>query len=57
MAGLEKIVEDTAVELLRIAATELPAEYVGAMERAMEETERGNDRSPCARTPASSPSW
>jgi len=31
MADIEKIVEDTAVELLRIAVTELPVEYVGAM--------------------------
>ena len=36
---MEKIVEDTAVELLRIAATELPVEYVEAMKKGMEETE------------------
>jgi len=35
---LEKIVEDTAVELLRIAATELPVEYVEAMEKGLEAT-------------------
>ena len=34
---LEKIVEDTAVELLRIAATELPEEYALEMERLMNE--------------------
>ena len=34
---LEKIVEDTAVELLRIAATELPEEYAQEMERLMNE--------------------
>ncbi|RLI08269.1 fumarate hydratase, partial [Candidatus Bathyarchaeota archaeon] len=39
MAELEKIVEDTAVELLRIAATELPAEYVEAIERGLKGTE------------------
>jgi fumarate hydratase subunit alpha len=36
---LEKIVEDTAVELLRIAATELPLEYAQEMRRLMGETE------------------
>ena len=35
---LDKIVEDTAVELLRIAATELPVEYVREMERLMKGT-------------------
>ncbi len=35
MSKLEKIVEDTAVELLRIAATELPVEYVEEMDRLM----------------------
>ena len=39
MADIEKIVEDTAVELLRIAVTELPVEYVEAMRQGMEETE------------------
>jgi fumarate hydratase subunit alpha len=39
MADMEKIVEDTAVELLRIAVTELPVEYVDAMEKGLEETE------------------
>lgn len=39
MADMEKIVEDTAVELLRIAATELPVEYVDAMEKCLEDTE------------------
>ncbi|MFQ6053515.1 MAG: fumarate hydratase [Candidatus Bathyarchaeia archaeon] len=39
MVGLEKVVEDTAVELLRIAATELPTEYLEEIERAMAETE------------------
>lgn len=38
MSNLEKIVEDTAVELLRIAATELPVEYVEEMDRLMKET-------------------
>jgi len=36
---LSKIVEDTAVELLRIAATELPVEYVQEMDRLMKATE------------------
>jgi fumarate hydratase subunit alpha len=35
---LYKVVEDTAVELLRIAATELPIEYVREMERLMKKT-------------------
>ncbi len=39
MTEIEKIVEDTAVELLRIAATELPTEYVEAMNRGLKETE------------------
>jgi fumarate hydratase subunit alpha len=39
MADMEKIVEDTAVELLRIAVTELPVEYVDAMEKGLKETE------------------
>ena len=39
MADMEKIVEDTAVELLRIAVTELPVEYVNAMEKSLEDTE------------------
>lgn len=36
---LNKIVEDTAVELLRIAATELPVEYVEEMNKLMKATE------------------
>lgn len=36
---LEKVVEDTAIELLRISATELPNEYVEEMEKAMKATE------------------
>ena len=39
MVELEKIVEDTAVELLRSAATELSMEYVEELTRAMEKTE------------------
>ena len=39
MADMEKIVEDTAVELLRIAVTELPVEYVDTMEKGLKETE------------------
>ena len=35
---LSKIVEDTAVELLRISATELPVEYVREMDRLMKQT-------------------
>ena len=35
---LEKVVEDTAVEILRIAATELPKEYAQEMERLMNES-------------------
>ena len=36
---LEKIVENTAVELLRIAATELPVEYVEEIKKGLEETD------------------
>lgn len=36
---LDKVIEDTAVELLRVAATELPVEYVEDMRKAMEATE------------------
>ena len=39
MTEIGKIVEDTAVELLRIAVTELPTEYVKVIEEAMEETD------------------
>ena len=39
MDNLEKIVENTSIELLRIAATELPEEYVEAMTKGFEETE------------------
>ena len=39
MTEIGKIVEDTAVELLRIAVTELPTEYVEVLGEAMEETE------------------
>ena len=39
MTEIGKIVEDTAVELLRIAVTELPTEYVEVIGEAMEETE------------------
>ena len=42
---IEKVVEDTAVELLRIAATELPVEYVEEMDRLMWETEGSVGRS------------
>jgi fumarate hydratase subunit alpha len=37
MSSLDKIVEDTAVELLRIAATEFPVEYIEEMDRLMNE--------------------
>jgi fumarate hydratase subunit alpha len=36
---LEKIVEDTAVELLRIAATELPVEYVEEIKEGLDRTD------------------
>ena len=39
MVNIEKVVEDTAVELLRIAVTELPVEYVEALEKGLENTE------------------
>lgn len=39
MTEISRVVEDTAVELLRIAVTELPTEYVEVIEEAMEETE------------------
>jgi len=45
MTRLEKVVEDTAVELLRIAVTELPREYVEAMQRGLDETEGAVGRS------------
>jgi len=35
---IEKVVEDTAVELLRITATEYPKEYVKELEKLMKET-------------------
>jgi len=38
MSALEKKVEDTAVELLRIAATELQVEYVEEIDRLMKKT-------------------
>ena len=38
MADIAKILEDTAVELLRIAVTELPTEYVEVMGETMAET-------------------
>ena len=38
MKMLSKIVEDTAVELLRISATELPVEYVREMNKLMKST-------------------
>ncbi|HUS77109.1 MAG TPA: fumarate hydratase [Patescibacteria group bacterium] len=39
MPEIEKVIEDTAVELLRIAVTELPVEYVEVMTKSMEEME------------------
>jgi len=45
---IEKVVGDTAVELLRIAATELPMEYVEEMDRLMGETEGSVGRSQMA---------
>ena len=42
---LEKVIEDTAVELLRISATELPEEYIKEMEKAMKDTEGAVGRS------------
>ena len=45
---IAKIVEDTAVELLRIAATELPVEYVEEMDRLMRETDGSVGRSQMA---------
>jgi fumarate hydratase subunit alpha len=45
---IEKIVEDTAVELLRIAATELPVEYVEEMDLLMRETDGSVGRSQMA---------
>ena len=39
MTEIAKILEDTAVELLRIAVTELPTEYVKVIEEAMEKTD------------------
>jgi len=45
MADLEKIIEDTAVELLRIAATELNIDYIKAMQQALEGTEGSRGKS------------
>jgi len=45
---IEKVVADTAVELLRIAATELPVEYVEEMDRLMGETKGSVGRSQMA---------
>ncbi len=45
MSGLERVLEETAVELLRRAATELPREYVEALHRAMETCEGSIGRS------------
>ena len=42
---LEKVIEDTAVELLRISATELPEEYIKEMEKAMNNPEGAVGRS------------
>ena len=39
MVDVEKLVEDTAVELLRITVTELPVEYVEAIAKGLEGTE------------------
>jgi len=39
MTELEKLVENTAVELLRIAATELPVEYVEEIKKGLEDTD------------------
>jgi len=41
---LSKIVEDTAVELLRISATELPVEYVREMNKLMKNTKGATGR-------------
>ena len=45
MTELEKLVENTAVELLRIAATELPVEYVEEIKKGLEETDGAVGRS------------
>ena len=45
MVNLEKIIEDTAVELLRIAATELNTDYIDAMKKALEETKGSRGKS------------
>ena len=45
MTKLEKLVENTAVELLRIAATELPVEYVEEIKKGLEETDGAVGRS------------
>jgi len=42
---LSKIVEDTAVELLRISATELPVEYVREMDKLMKKTKGATGKS------------
>ncbi|HIH88107.1 TPA: fumarate hydratase, partial [Candidatus Bathyarchaeota archaeon] len=42
---LSKIVEDTAVELVRISATELPVEYVREMDRLMKKTKGATGKS------------
>jgi len=45
MVDLENIVEDTAVELLRLAANELQCDYIGEFMRRMEESEGAIGRS------------
>ena len=45
MVNLEKIIEDTAVELLRVAATELNTDYIKAMRKALEETDGSRGKS------------
>ena len=42
---LSKIVEDTAVELLRISATELPVEYVREMDKLAKKTKGATGKS------------
>ena len=47
MKSLEQIVEDTAVELLRISATELPGDVLEGLRRARERTTRACERFGC----------
>ena len=45
MVNLEKIIEDTSVEILRVAVTELNVDYIKAMQLALKETKGSRGKS------------